>query len=141
MARIKITLPEKFIFETEIVLRISDINYGGHMANDAVLSIVHEARIRFLQKFGYTEKDIEGLGIIMADAAIAYKNQGYYGDQLTIKINIDDITKLGFDMYYLLINQDNKEVARIKTNIAFFDYQTNRLAAVPQEFIGKITEA
>ena len=45
MSRIKIPLPEKKDFSTEIKLRISDINYGGHMGNDAVLTIVHEARL------------------------------------------------------------------------------------------------
>ena len=57
MARIKIELPEKFIFSTEIPLRISDINYGGHLGNDAVLSIAHEARIRFFNKHGFKEID------------------------------------------------------------------------------------
>jgi hypothetical protein len=39
MARVKIDLPDKFIFKTEIPIRINDINYGGHLGNDAVLSI------------------------------------------------------------------------------------------------------
>ena len=138
MARIKIALPEKIIFETELVLRISDINYGGHLANDAVLSIVHEARIRFLHQLGYSEKDIEGLGIIMTDAAIVYKNQGFYGDRLSIKIGIDEFTKLGFDLFYLLTNQDGKEVARVKTNITFFDYNENKIAGIPQTFLKKV---
>ena len=138
MARIKITLPAKHIFETELVLRISDINYGGHLANDAVLSIAHEARIRFLRKSGYTEQDIEGLGIIMTDAAIVYKTQGYYGDRLTVKISVDDFTRLGFDIYYQIINQDEKEIARVKTNLTFFDYKANKIATVPQGFIEKI---
>lgn len=138
MARIKIALPEKIIFETELVLRISDINYGGHLANDAVLSIVHEARIRFLQQLGYSEKNIEGLGLIMTDAAIVYKNQGFHGDRLTIKISIDEFTKLGFDLFYLLTNQDGKEVARVKTNITFFDYKANKLAGIPQDFLEKV---
>ena len=50
MARVKLQLPANFLFSTEIPIRISDINYGGHLGNDAVLSIVHEARIQFLQQ-------------------------------------------------------------------------------------------
>ena len=138
MARIKITLPEKNIFETELVLTISDINYGGHLANDAVLSIAHEARIRFLQQLRYSEKNIEGLGLIMTDAAIVYKNQGYHGDKLTIKIGIDDFTKFGFDLFYQITNQDKKEVARVKTNLAFFNYKTNKLENIPDAFVSKV---
>lgn len=39
MIRVKIELPEKFIIVTEIPLKISDINYRGHLGNDSVLSI------------------------------------------------------------------------------------------------------
>ena len=84
MGRIKIEIPDNFFFTTQIPVRISDINYGNHLGNDAVLSLVHEARVRFLKEFGYTELDIEGAGIMMADVAIVYKSQGYYGDILSI---------------------------------------------------------
>jgi len=75
MARIKIELPGKFIFKTEITIRVSDLNYGGHLGNDSVLSICHEARLRFLKHLGYSELDVEGSGIIMSDAAIQYKGE------------------------------------------------------------------
>ena len=65
MPRIKIKLPEKFIFRTEIPIRITDINYGGHLGNDSLLSIIHEARVRFLKSLGYSESNVEGVGIIM----------------------------------------------------------------------------
>ncbi|RMF54479.1 MAG: thioesterase, partial [Calditrichaeota bacterium] len=43
MARLKLTLPEKFHFTTELSIRISDVNYANHLGNDAVLSLIHEA--------------------------------------------------------------------------------------------------
>ena len=46
MARVEIELPEQFPFATEIPIRISDINYGNHLGNDAVLSLAQEARVR-----------------------------------------------------------------------------------------------
>ncbi len=55
MSRIKIEMPEKFIYKTEIPVRITDINYGGHLGNDSLLSIIHEARVRFLKHLEYSE--------------------------------------------------------------------------------------
>ena len=139
MARIKIHLPEKFWFSTQLKLRITDINYGGHLANDAVLGIAQEARLRFLNSFGYSEKDIEGKSLIMTDAAIMYKSQGYYGDPIEIKIAIDELSTLGFELLYLITNTEtNKEIARVKTGLAFFDYQSNKLVPVPEPFKAKI---
>jgi len=80
MARIKIDLPDKFSFSTNIPIRITDINFGGHVGNDTILSIIHEARAKFFAHCGYTELDFGGAGTIMSDVAIEYKDQIYYGD-------------------------------------------------------------
>ena len=66
MARIKIDLPEKFSFTTSIPVRITDINYGDHVGNDTILSLLHEARVQFLKTFGYKEMEFEGVGMIMS---------------------------------------------------------------------------
>lgn len=70
MAKIKIELPNRFSFSTLIPVRITDINYGGHVGNDTVLSILHEARVQFLNHFGYQELNESGVGLIMKDVAI-----------------------------------------------------------------------
>ncbi|MBN2348348.1 MAG: thioesterase family protein [Bacteroidales bacterium] len=136
MGRIKIELPEKLPFTTELQLRISDINYGGHLGNDAVLTIAHEARIRFLNALHYSEKNIEGLGIIMTDAAVLYKSEGFYGDMLQIKMGIADITRVGFTLIYVMENKNTKaEIARVNTSLVFFNYDIRKVSEVPQGFL------
>ncbi|MDD8018821.1 MAG: thioesterase family protein [Bacteroidota bacterium] len=135
MPRIKLDLPENFCFTTEIPIRITDINYGGHLGNDVVLSILHEARVRFLMDKGYTEFNIEGVGIIMTDAAVVYKSEGLYGESLRVQIAVKDFSKYGCDLYYLLRERESgREVAEAKTGIAFFDYASHKLAPVPPQF-------
>ena len=73
MARIHLNLPAHFPFCAELRVRITDVNYGGHMGNDALLGLLHEARVQFLAHYGLSELDIGGLGIIMADSVIVYK--------------------------------------------------------------------
>ena len=55
MARIKIDLPSLFAFSTTLRVRVSDINYGGHLGNDALLSMLHDARLQYLQAMDYSE--------------------------------------------------------------------------------------
>ena len=50
--RIQINLPEHFCFSTRITVEVGHLNYGNHLANDAVLRIAHEARLRFLAAHG-----------------------------------------------------------------------------------------
>jgi acyl-CoA thioester hydrolase len=139
MPRIKIELPEKFVFQTKLPIRITDINYGGHLGNDSLLSIIHEARLRFLNHNGYSESNIEGVGIIMIDAGIQYKSEGFYGDELFIEVAVTDFTSIGCDIVYRLSNKNSKkEIALAKTGIVFFDYEKRKTARVPLEFRKKI---
>ena len=135
MARIKLDMPENYIFSTELPVRISDINYGGHLGNDAVLSMVHESRVRFLNSYNYTELDVEGFGIIMTDTAIVYKAEGFHGDHIQIDVAISDFNKYGCDIYYLLSNKKTAvEIAHAKTGIVFFDYDARKVVTVPEAF-------
>ena len=141
MPRIKIEMPEKFIYKTEIPVRITDINYGGHLGNDSLLSIIHEARVRFLNHLSYSESNVEGAGIIMIDSAIQYRSEGFYGDILFIEIGVMDFSKIGCDFVYKISNANTKkEIALAKTGIVFFDYEKRKTVAVPVEFKKKIEE-
>lgn len=141
MPRIKISIPDKFIFRTEIPIRITDINYGGHLGNDSLLSIIHEARIRFLTHLNYLESNVEGVGIIMIDSAIQYKSEGFYGDQLLVEIAVNDFSGIGCDFVYRVTNKNSKkEIAVAKTGIVFFDYEKRKTAPVPSEFKKKIED-
>ncbi len=137
MPRIKLEMPERYIFSTTIPIRISDINYGNHLANDALLSIIHEARLQFLMSLGYSELDVEGSGIIMGDVAIIYKSQAYYGDTLKIDVAVGDFSRKSCDFYYRITKGDEKVVAMCKTGIVFFDYDNGKPVNVPDYFIKK----
>ena len=135
MARVKIKLPEKFQFKTELPLRISDINYGGHLGNDSVLTIAHEARLRCMKDVGFSELDCGGAGTIMIDSMIVYKNQGFYGDTIEVEVAVTDFSKLGCDFYYLLKSKNNgNEIARVKTGMVFYDYKVGKVVPIPEKF-------
>jgi acyl-CoA thioesterase FadM len=135
MARIKIDMPDNYLFSTVMDVRISDINYGNHLGNDSVLSFVHEARTRFFRQYGYTEMDVEGLGIIMTDSAIVYKAEGFHGDQIQIDITVGEFNKYGCDIFYLMTNKATAvEIAHVKTGIVFFDYDVRKVVGLPEAF-------
>ena len=139
MPRTKITLPKTFSFSSRISIRITDINYGNHLGNDALLGLLHEARVRYLNQYGYSEKNIEGAGIIMADAVINYQSQGSWGQELIIEIAPGEPDRIGLDLFYRLTDKKSgQEVARAKTYISFFSYKQNKRVSPPPEFINKI---
>jgi acyl-CoA thioesterase FadM len=135
MGRILLDLPEQFPFSTDIPVRITDINYGGHLGNDKVLSVLHEARVRFLKSFGYTELDIDGRSIIMLDSIIVYKAEAFYGDVLKVEVAVRNMNNVGCDILYRVTNaQTAREIAHAKTGIAFFDYAKRKVVEMPERF-------
>lgn len=134
MARIKIDVPEKFPFSCTIPVRISDVNYGGHVGNDAILSILHEARLQFLKSHGWTEMDVAGVSLIMSDVGIEFKGEAFYGEIIIAAVTARDASRFGFDLFYKLTkNSNDKEVvvALAKTGMVCFDYKTRKVTSLP----------
>ena len=140
MARVKVALPDSFSFATEIPVRITDLNYGGHLGNDALLGILHEARVHFLRSLGL-ENDydpVSKLGLIMVDVAVEYKGEAFHGDVLRVQMAGTDLSKYGFDVVYHVHNQAGKEVARAKTGMLCFDYNVRKLRLLPEALAAQI---
>lgn len=136
MARIKIDLPENFAFTTQIPVRITDVNYGGHVGNDTVLTIIHEARMQFLKSFAYTELEFDGASLIMSDAGIEFKNELFYGDIVIASVAAGNFSKVSFDIFYKLEKTQNDKpilVASAKTGMVCYNYDKKKIVAVPEK--------
>ena len=141
MARVHIDLPASFLFQTELPIRVSDINYGGHVGNDTFLTLMQEARVSFYRSIGFKDEiSFDGsIGQIIADAAVQYKAEVFLGDVLECNIGVMDLGKYGFDMVYLLRHKETgKEVARGKTGIVCYDYKSRKVCPIPPVFLSKL---
>ncbi len=143
MARVTLILPPEFIFNTLITVRVSDINYGGHLGNDAVLTLLHEARLQFFKSLGYVSEVIleNETGLVVADSVVVYKAEAFHGDLLEIHLAAYDFNAYGMDLFYYVCNKDNgQEIARAKTGIVCVNYKKKKVAKAPETFIKQIRE-
>jgi acyl-CoA thioester hydrolase len=134
MARIKLSLPDNMKQVCSLPVRITEINYGGHLGNDRILALAQEARVLWLAQYGYGELQIEGLGLIMADAAIEFKSEVFYGDTLEVWMGTAGASAVSFDLYYELRKktaQGYQVAALVKTGMVCFDYQRKKPALIP----------
>lgn len=141
MERIKISFPDDCTFSTIINIRITDINYGGHAGNQVFLSLAHEARLQFLHHYGYSELNFAGAGLIMTDAAIEFKRELLYGNEVKISVAATGFDKLGFDILYLMQVKEGEQwliAAKVKTGIICYDYSTKKKVPVPAEAVEKL---
>jgi acyl-CoA thioester hydrolase len=137
MGRVKLKFPdENPLFTTTIPVRIGDINYGNHVGNDAILSIIHDARMQMLRKNGFTELNAGGNSLIMADVMIAYKGESFYGDVLIVKIYAEEFTDYSFDLLYHISTSRNDSpatIAHAKTGMVCFDYTIRKVSTMTNE--------
>jgi acyl-CoA thioester hydrolase len=143
MPRLAIDLPATFLFTTEIAVRATDLNYGGHVGNDTILSYMQEIRVQFYRHLGFkSELNIVGpIGQIISDAAVVYKSESFLGDVITGSIGVSDFNKYGFDYIYLLTNKaTSKEVARGKTGIVCFDYDKRKVVSIPHQLLAALKQ-
>jgi acyl-CoA thioester hydrolase len=136
MPRTRLTLPQHFNFTTEIPLRITDVNYGGHVGNDSMLSLIHEIRVQFLRHHGYTEFQLAGVSLIMSEVTIEYKAELFYGDVLRASVAPNEFSRAGFDLYYKLEKQVDEKwipVTFARTSMVCYDYSLKKIVTLPKE--------
>ena len=134
MARIKVVIPDNNIAAVHIRVRIGDINYGNHVGNDSFVALIHEARLQWLQQHNFTELDIAGTGLIMSDLAFEFKNESFYGDEISITLSAGEISGVSFDLFYQLTTERNNEtilLAKAKSGMVCYDYQKKKVVAIP----------
>ena len=129
-----------FEFVVPYKARIADVNYGGHVANSAVLDFFQEARIAYLNHLGgYAELDIGGgCGIILTEAHIRYRAEMFHGDELLIGVRARDLSRSSFTLEYC-IERHGEITAEGETSLVCFDYEKRKPRRLDANFASKIT--
>lgn len=132
MTRIKLEPRPVYDFVVPIAVRTTDVNYGGHLGNDRLLALLHEARVAFLGAFGWSEMDCAGVSLIMTDAAIMFRAEAFAGDVLHIEVAPFAASRTGFRLSYRAIREaDETLITLAESGLACFDYATRQVVPLP----------
>lgn len=133
MPRIKLKPLNKYPFTSELAVRITDLNYGGHLGNDRLLALVHEARVAFLAHYGFSEINCGGVSLILADTAVVYQGEAFAGDRLLFDVAAGEPSKKGFRIFYRVTRkEDNAPIALVENGMVCFDYHSRKIQALPE---------
>ena len=133
MPRIKLKELPSYHFSCNILVRTTDLNYGGHLANDRLLALIHEARVAYLGSFGFSELDCGGVSLILADTAVMYRAEAYAGDVLIVETAAGEPSRKGFRLFFRVTREgDGQQVALVENGIVTYDYTIKRPVQLPQ---------
>lgn len=132
MPRVQLQPRSAYPFATEMVVRTTDLNYGGHLGNDALLSLVHEARVAWLAHHGWTEMSCGGSGLILGDTAVVYQAEAFAGDRLCFEVVAVEPSRVGFRLAYRVTRPaDGRAVALVENGMVCLDYESRRMVPLP----------
>jgi acyl-CoA thioesterase FadM len=139
MARLQLHFPEdQFHYSTPMTVRVTDINAANHLSNESMISMISEARARFLFEYGVAETERDGTGIIVTDLAATYRAEAYARDQLLFEVGVMDFNKYGGDITFRITRpRDKTLIAMAKSGFVFFNYKTSQVVAMPEDFRNK----
>ena len=142
MARLTLDFPEdQYCYSTHLTVRVTDINGANHLGNDSMISMISEARARFLFEFGIQETDGKGIGIIVTDQATTYRAEAHARDQLLFEVGVMDFNKYGGDITFRITRpRDNALIAMAKSGFVFFNYKRSQVVPMPEDFGNKFPQ-
>lgn len=135
MARVQLDLPEQFLFSITQTVRMTDLNVGGHVGNDQMISLLSEARYRFFCHYGFDEFGKEEVGIVITDLVTAYRSESFAQENLRFEVGLMDFNKYGADIIFRVTKHPSGQVVVLaKQGFVFFDYQTHKVTQIPEPF-------
>ena len=142
MSRIKIEEQDAYPFRTELVVRVSDLNYGAHLGYDSLLTLAHQARLEMLSNWSVTETDLgDGqTGIVASDAALIYRGEAFLNDVLIFEICPVKVGMVSFRLAHRVRKKDGTDVALIEIGFAGFNYKERSPAKLPSSFTAELNE-
>ena len=142
MPRIKLDPQDRYRHTYETTIEVTDLNYGNHMGNDALVGIIHRARVHLLHRLGAVENNLgDGkTGILLTDLVVNYKGEGFLFDTLIVESTIGELRPKGFRMFHRITTEQNRLIALAETGIVAFDYHKRKVAQIPEAFVAKIAD-
>lgn len=136
MARLALEFPEhQYCYTTQLTVRVTDINAANHLGNDSMISMISEARARFLFDFGIAEIQGEHTGIIVTDLATTYRAEAHARDRLLFEVGVMDFNKYGGDIMFRITRPaDGTAIAMAKSGFVFFDYASKKVIPMSEAF-------
>ncbi|WKD27156.1 thioesterase family protein [Halomonas sp. KG2] len=140
MERVTLDFPTAAIIHRHpLTVRVTDMNYGRHLGHDALVSLLHEARVHAFAALGLPEWDMKG---IVADLAVQYQSEARWPDALVIETAVPEPQGKALTVYQRICHAEtDKVVATARVNQLLLDLSSGRPVKVPDDVAQAIARA
>jgi len=137
----RVTLVEQPAYEHTytMMVRVTDINHAGHLGNEALLGLVHEARTHFLKALNFDTivGSQQPAGLIIADMAVNFKAEGFAHEEVSVDSQIDEPGQKSFRLFHR-IRRGGQVIALVETGMVAYSYSARQVTNLPCGFLSAL---
>ncbi|CAH1043868.1 acyl-CoA thioesterase [Halomonas sp. TD01] len=143
MERVTLDFPTAAIIHRHpLTVRVTDMNYGRHLGHDALVSLLHEARVHAFAALGLPEWDMKGYPSVVVDLAVQYQSEARWPDALMIETAVPEPQGKALAVYQRICHAETgKVVATARVNQLLLDLSSGRPVKVPDDVVQAIARA
>ena len=124
-------------FSISLTVRSDDLNFAQHVAHQNYFIYFQEARIAYLGQFGFSELDICGCAMVIAEARCRYRRELFFGDRLSVACRVVQLTPKSFVMEHT-IDRGGVLCAEGATTNLVVDPRRKKVVPLPDGFVAAI---
>lgn len=116
-----------FVFETAMRVRNTEIGLGQHLTVESLVSLLTEARFRFLYSKGIKEVNAEYQGLVIHQITSQIFDRVRAREELLFEVGVQHLTELNGEFVFKVSRMfDSTLVAYAKMGFVAYDYRQNK---------------
>jgi len=133
MERVSLEFPNAAVIHRHpLTVRVTDMNYGRHLGHDALVSLLHEARMQAFASLDLPEWDMHGYPSVVVDLTVQYQQEARFPDALVIETAVPDPEGKALTVFHRVTKAETGDVvATARVNKLLIDLAAGRPVAIP----------
>ena len=132
-----------FRFYHPVEVRYGDLDPQGHVNNAKHLTYFEQARVAYMIELGLFTKDqsFMDVGIILADAHIAYLAPIYFGQNIKVGVHVAKLGNKSMTWEQNIVDVGTgKELSKGEVVMVTYDYHAEKTIPIPQKWRKRIMQ-
>jgi acyl-CoA thioester hydrolase len=125
-------MPAGWAYRHRVSVRFRDCDAMGHVNHAVYFTYLEQCRLTFWRELtGWPSPHTR---VILARAECDYRAPAHFGDELEVRLNVDEIGRSSFVLVYEIADvKDDRLIAAGKTVMVSYDYDAGKAVPLPAE--------
>jgi len=126
-------MPTAFVFSHRVEVRFRDCDAMGHVNHAVYLTYLEQCRFAYWRHLTGAQAG-PAARIIIARVECDYRAPAFFGEQLEVRVGVEQIGRSSFTLVYEIVNvATGRRLADARTVLVSYDYSAGHSVPLPPE--------